>query len=371
MAPLGCSEASHISAVLRLSALKLLIKGLLDSKLSRLGLGRAPSLCCQGVNLVQEDDGASKLLSRPEDFGEIAFRLAIPLACHSLQRHIDQGHCCLARDNPAQDGRLQAMRICVNRPASDAGKAAQPPQRSLPGSAQTRHTTFMPQFPAARRSGVMLPGSKSPCSETNDSTLGHGMGFPTRNYSTPAALCFLAAAGGSDVLLIKAASHTQRKHLAAAQQATKHEDFDAVTGNLSHVLGRNCSGSVKATGARQVGINAAHHRALVVFPQPGGPSNRTARGRVCSAANFRVPLATSSYTSGCSSASSTVSSICRFWSSYPAPAHMLPQQLSVPKTERCQAPETGSATAAGCAGAIAGDWQRHPGGSLAALIDYA
>ena len=60
------------------------------------------------------------------------------------------------------------------------------------------------------------------------------------------------------------------------------------------------------------------HLALVVFPQPGGPSNSTARGRVLSAANLRVPLATPSYTSGCSSASSTVSSICLFCPSYPA-----------------------------------------------------
>jgi len=140
----------------------------------------------------------------------------------------------------------------MHEAASDAGKAAQPPQRSLPGSAQTRHTTCMPQFPAARRSGAMLPGSRSPCSETNGSTLGHGMGFPTRNYSTPpAALCFLAAAGGADVLLINAAAHTQKKHLAAAQQATKHHDFDAVTESSSHVMGRNCSGKCQSKWCRR------------------------------------------------------------------------------------------------------------------------
>ena len=91
------------------------------------GMGRAPSLCRQGVNLVQEDDGAPKLLSRPENLGKIAFRLAIPLTRHSLQRYIDQGHCCLARDDPAHNGRLQAVRICMNKAASDAAKAAQPP----------------------------------------------------------------------------------------------------------------------------------------------------------------------------------------------------------------------------------------------------
>mmetsp|Transcript_37838 Transcript_37838/g.112035 ORF Transcript_37838/g.112035 Transcript_37838/m.112035 type:complete len:238 (+) Transcript_37838:216-929(+) len=55
-------------------------------------------------------------------------------------------------------------------------------------------------------------------------------------------------------------------------------------------------------------------RALVVFPVPGGPSNRTARGRLL--ANFsRVASARRWYTSGRSSGYSKQSSICRFWSS--------------------------------------------------------
>ncbi len=39
-------------------------------------------------------------------------------------------------------------------------------------------------------------------------------------------------------------------------------------------------------------------RALVVLPVPGGPSNRTARGRL-DANCLRVPLAIDSYTSAC------------------------------------------------------------------------
>ena len=51
--------------------------------------------------------------------------------------------------------------------------------------------------------------------------------------------------------------------------------------------------------------------ALVVLPVPGGPSNSTARGLLF-AKWRRVPLAMVSYTSGCSRASSIVSSICCF-----------------------------------------------------------
>ena len=51
--------------------------------------------------------------------------------------------------------------------------------------------------------------------------------------------------------------------------------------------------------------------ALVVLPVPGGPSNSTARGLLF-AKWRRVPLAMVSYTSGCSRASSMVSSICCF-----------------------------------------------------------
>ena len=54
-------------------------------------------------------------------------------------------------------------------------------------------------------------------------------------------------------------------------------------------------------------------------PQPGGPSNRTALGRLLPG-RMRVPAAMASYTSGWRSVSSSVSSICCFCSSYPAHA---------------------------------------------------
>ena len=67
----------------------------------------------------------------------------------------------------------------------------------------------------------------------------------------------------------------------------------------------------------EIAVNAdGAHLAEVVFPHPGGPSKRTALGRLLPPF-FRVLLATEEYTSGRNIASSRVSSISSFCSSYP------------------------------------------------------
>ncbi len=60
-----------------------------------------PVLCCQRVNLIQEDDGASQILCRLEDLRQIALGLAVPLGCYGLKGHVHQWHSRLRSNDPA------------------------------------------------------------------------------------------------------------------------------------------------------------------------------------------------------------------------------------------------------------------------------
>ena len=179
-----------------------------------------------------------KLLSRPENLGKIAFRLAMPLACPSFQRYLDQGQCCLARDDPAQDGRLQAMRTYMNEAASDAAKAAQSPQIPLPGSAHNCHTTGMPQLPAAMRSVAMLPWLEINLLRDKRYYFRSWHGLPNKDLQHTSWLRY-ASWLHLDLLMscFMRQQHTHKTStLPSARQATKASRFLMLSQGVRHAL---------------------------------------------------------------------------------------------------------------------------------------